>query len=51
MSIVAKWFSGLLALGAGYLVLTNPNGFATATSSIRGLTAGSVSDITTGGTK
>jgi hypothetical protein len=51
MSIFAKWLSGLLALGAGYLVLTNPNGFASALSAGRGLIAGSETDIITGGAK
>lgn len=49
MTLVQKWIGGLLALGAGYMVLANPNSFYRATQGIRGLTAGSIVDVTTGG--
>jgi hypothetical protein len=51
MGLVAKWLAGLLALGAGYLVVMNPNGFASAASAVRGLVGGSEVDIITGGAK
>lgn len=49
MTLVQKWIMGLIALGAGYLVLTNPNGFYKAATGLRSLTAGSIVDVTTGG--
>ena len=49
MTIVQKWIAGLIALGAGYLVFTNPEGFYKATKGLRNLTAGSIVDVTTGG--
>jgi hypothetical protein len=49
MSLVQKWMLGLLGLGAGYLVFTNPNGFYKAATGIRSLAAGSIVDVTTGG--
>jgi len=39
----------LIGLGAGYLVIANPNSFYKATQGIRQLTAGSIVDVTTGG--
>lgn len=51
MSLVQKWVMGLMALGAGYMVLANPNSFYKATQGIRQLTAGSIVDVTTGGKK
>jgi len=49
MTLVQKWMLGLIALGAGYLVVTNPNGFYKAATGFRNLTAGSIVDVTTGG--
>jgi hypothetical protein len=49
MSLLQKWMFGLLGLGAGYLVFTNPNAFYKAATGIRSLTAGSIVDVTTGG--
>jgi hypothetical protein len=40
---------GLLGLGAGYLVFTNPDAFYKAATGFRSLTAGSIVDVTTGG--
>lgn len=51
MSLVQKWVMGLMVLGAGYMVLANPNSFYKATQGIRQLTAGSIVDVTTGGKK
>jgi hypothetical protein len=51
MSLVQKWTMGLIGLGALYLVVVNPEGFFKATTGLRGLAAGSVVDITTGGKK
>ena len=49
MTLLQKWIAGLLGLGAGVLVFTNPNGVWTAAKSIRSVTAGSIVDVTTGG--
>jgi hypothetical protein len=49
MSLLQKWMMGLLGLGAGYLVFTNPNAFYKAATGFRSLTAGSIADVTTGG--
>ena len=49
MTILQKWMLGLLGLGAGYLVFTNPNAFYKAATGFRSLTAGSIVDVTTGG--
>lgn len=49
MSLLQKWMMGLLGLGAGYLVFTNPNSFYKAATGLRSLTAGSIVDVTTGG--
>lgn len=49
MTLMQKWIAGLIALGAGYLVFTNPNGFYKAAQGFRSLTAGSIVDVTTGG--
>lgn len=46
MSTVQKWLLGLIALGAGYMVLQNPNGFYKAATGVENLTAGSVTQIT-----
>lgn len=49
MTILQKWLMGLLALGAGYMVLTNPQGFASFASATKNLVAGSETQIITGG--
>jgi hypothetical protein len=51
ITTVQKWLMGLLGLGALYLVLTNPNGFYSATNGIRQLVGGTESDVISGGTK
>lgn len=51
MGIVQKWLTGILGLGAAYLVLANPNSFYKATTGLKNLTAGSVVSVTTGGRK
>jgi precorrin isomerase len=51
MTTVQKWLLGLIGLGALYLVVTNPKGFAQLATSAEKLTAGSVTSITTGGKK
>lgn len=50
MSTVQKFIALLGGLGAGFLVLTNPEGFYKATTGLRGLVAGSIVDVTTGKT-
>lgn len=49
MPLAQKWVLGLIALGAGYLVFTNPNGFYKFATGTRQLVAGSIVDVTTGG--
>lgn len=49
MSTVQKWLLGLIGLGASYMVLTNPNGFYKTAKGLEDLTAGSVTQISTGG--
>jgi hypothetical protein len=49
MGTLQKWIGGLLFLGAGYLVLTNPNGYASFASGTKNLIAGSEVSIITGG--
>lgn len=49
MSLAQKWLSGLIGLGALYLVVTNPTGVYKAATALQRLTAGSVVNITTGG--
>jgi hypothetical protein len=49
MTLMQKWMMGLLGLGAGYMVLANPNSFFKAATGLRSLTAGSIADVTTGG--
>lgn len=51
MSLLQRWSLALIGLGAGYMVLANPNSFYKATQGIRQLTAGSIVDVTTGGAK
>jgi hypothetical protein len=48
-TLAQKWALGLLALGGLYMVLTNPKGFASGADALRRLTAGSVTQIATGG--
>lgn len=49
MTLLQKWIGGLVALGAGYLVFTNPNSFFKVATGVRSVTAGSIVDVTTGG--
>jgi hypothetical protein len=49
MTLLQKWMAGLIGLGAGYLVVTNPNSFFKVATGVRSLTAGSIADVTTGG--
>jgi hypothetical protein len=51
MTLLQKWLTALVGLGAGYLVLTNPESFYKATTGIRNLTAGSIVAVTSGGQK
>jgi hypothetical protein len=46
---VSKWLMAMAALGAGYMVLSNPTGFYSATSGIKNLVGGTVTQISTGG--
>lgn len=49
MTLLQKWMMGLIGLGAGYLVLTNSDGFYKAAKGFRQITSGSIVDVTTGG--
>lgn len=49
MGVVQKYMLWLVGLGAGYLVITNPNSFFKVATGIRSVTAGSIVDVTTGG--
>jgi hypothetical protein len=51
MSLIQRWLLGLTALGAGYMVFQNPNGFFKVAQGVRSVTAGSIVDVTTGGKK
>lgn len=51
MSVVQKWLSGLIGLGALYLVVTNPQGIYSALNGFRQLVGGTETDIITGGRK
>jgi hypothetical protein len=51
MSLLQKWMMGLIGLGAGFLVFTNPDGFYKAATGFQRLTAGSIVNVTTGGKK
>lgn len=51
MGTVQKWLMGMIGLGAGYLVLTNPNGFYKAASGVKNLVGGTETQIITGGKK
>lgn len=49
MGPLQKWMLWLVGLGAGYLVIQNPNSFFKVATGVRSLTAGSIVDVTTGG--
>lgn len=49
MSTVQKWLSGLIGLGALYLVVTNPNGVYKTLKGARQLIGGTEVDVITGG--
>ncbi len=49
MTGLQKWAFWLVALGAGFMILSKPDAFYKAASGLRNLTAGSIVDVTTGG--
>jgi len=49
MSTIQKWLGLMTGLGAGYLVLTNPKGFASLASGTKTIVGGTITTITTGG--
>lgn len=51
MTTVQKWLTGLLGLGALYLVVTNPTGFYKAATGVQRLIGGTETQIITGGKK
>lgn len=46
---VSKWLMIIAGLGAGYMILQNPNGFYNATSGVKNLVGGTVTEVVTGG--
>lgn len=46
---ISKWLMIMAGLGAGYLILTNPTGFYSATAGIKNLVGGTTTQIVTGG--
>ena len=48
MSTLQKFIMGAVALGAGYLVLSNPKGVAAAATAGKTLIGGTIAQITTG---
>lgn len=51
MSTVQKWLTGLIGLGALYLVVTNPNGFYKAAEGVQKIVGGTETEIITAGKK
>lgn len=51
MGLAQKYLTGMIGLGAGYLVLTNSAGFYKVASGLKNLIAGSETQIITGGKK
>jgi hypothetical protein len=51
ITTLQKWMMGLLGLGALALIVTNPQGFYSATSGLRNLIGGTESDILKAGKK
>jgi len=49
VTVIQKWLGGLIGLGALYLVVTNPAGFAKAAGGLKTLIGGSETQIITGG--
>ncbi len=49
MSTVQKWLTGLIGLGALYLVVTNPQGFYKAAQGVQKIVGGTETQIITGG--
>lgn len=49
MSTVQKWLTGLIGLGALYLVVTNPEGVYKASVGFRQLVGGTEADVISGG--
>ena len=49
MTTLQKWLTGLTGLGALYIIVVNPKGFASAATAVKNVTAGSVTEIATGG--
>lgn len=46
---VSKWLMFIAAMGAGYMILTNPTGFYSATAGVKNLVGGTVTEVATGG--
>jgi hypothetical protein len=49
MGTASKWVTGMIALGALYLVVTNANGFYKASQGVQRLVGGTETQIITGG--
>lgn len=46
---IQKWVLGMVALGAGYLVFTHPQGFYSAAKGVEKVVGGTETQIITGG--
>lgn len=46
---ISKWLMIMAGLGAGYLILSNPNGFYKASAGVKNLVGGTTTEIVTGG--
>jgi hypothetical protein len=51
MSVLQKWMSGLIGLGALYLVVTNPNGAYKLFTGARQFIGGTEADVISGGAR
>lgn len=49
MTFATKFLTGMIALGAGYLVVSNPTGVFNAAKSIQKVVGGTTTQIVTGG--
>lgn len=49
MTTVQKWLTGMVGLGALYLVVSNPNGFASLANGTKKIVGGTETQIITGG--
>ncbi len=51
MGTIQKWLTGLIGLGALFLVVSNPSGVAAAGSAVKNIVGGTETQIISGGNK